>query len=382
MPDGMDIGRGVPRELGHDERMRVVHVVKHCHHANGSVHVAVDLACMQARAGYEVMFASNGGTFVPLLESEGVRHVTMRQDQRRPHTLLRSGIALAALARRFRPDVLHAHMMGGAVIGYAASRIAGIPIVTTVHNSFDKHSVLMRLGDRVVAVSEHERQHLVERGYKADRVRAIWNAPSASPRHAVIGNDRSYTVRRPSVVAICGLHRRKGVFHIVDACSAAFRDIPGWHLTIAGEGPDRDVLEAQVRERGLADRVTFLGYLQDPRTIYEQADIFVLASYADPGSLSIGEARTAGCAIIATSVGGTTEMLEHGGCGRLIPPGDVERLEMELRALMTDPEARRALGRAAKAGCGIFDVARLVPEYAAVYHEAIASRRRGTASSG
>ena len=376
MPDGTDIGRA-PRDLTRDAPMRVVHISKHCHHANGSVHVAVDLACMQARAGYEVMFASQGGTFVSLLEQEGVRHVTMRQDQKRPHTLLRSGVALAALARRVRPDVLHAHMMGGAMIGYAASRAAGIPLVTTVHNSFDRHSVLMRLGDRVVAVSGHERTHLIERGYDAARVRAIWNAPSGSPRHAVIGNDRSYTVERPSVVAICGLHRRKGVFHIIDACTAAFRDIPGWHLTIAGEGPDRDVLEAQVRDRGLADRVTFLGYLQDPRTIYEQADIFVLASYADPGSLSIGEARTAGCPIIATAVGGTSEMLEHGGCGRLIPPGDTGRLEAELRALMTDRAARQALGRAARRGCEIFDVARLVPEYASVYREAIASRRRG-----
>ena len=377
MPEGIDILSAIPRDLERDAPMRIVHVVKHCHHANGSVHVAVDLACMQARAGDAVMFASNGGTFVDLLEAEGVRHVTMRQDQTRPHTLLRSGVALAALARRFRPDVLHAHMMGGAAIAYAASRVAGIPLVTTVHNSFDRHSVLMRLGDRVVAVSEHERSHLIERGYKAERVRAIWNAPSASPRHAVIGNDRSFTLRRPSVVAICGLHRRKGVFDIIDACGAAFRDIPGWHLTIAGEGPDRAALEAQVRDRGLADHVTFIGYLQDPRTIYEQADIFVLASYADPGSLSIGEARTAGCAIIGTAVGGTPEMLEHGGCGRLIPPGDVVRLEAELRALMTDAPARHALGRRARAGSEIFNVARLVPEYAAVYREAMAARRRG-----
>ncbi len=380
MPEGMDVGRSIERDRVHDAPMRVVHISKHCYHANGSVHVAVDLACMQARAGYDVMFASDGGTFVDLLEGEGVRHVRMRQDQWRPHSLLRSGVALSALVRRFRPDVLHAHMMGGAVIGYAASRVAGIPLVTTVHNSFDRHSVLMRLGDRVVAVSGHERTHLIERGYKADRVRSIWNAPSASPRHGVIGNDRSYTIRRPSVVAVCALHRRKGVFHIIDACAAAFRDIPGWHLTIAGEGPDREVLEAQVRAVGLADHVTFLGYVQDPRTIYEQADIFVLASYADPGSLSIGEARTAGCAIIGTAVGGTSEMLGHGECGRLVPPGDTARLEGELRALMTDGEARQALGRKAREGSGVFDVARLVPEYASVYREAMLSRSRGGGS--
>jgi glycosyltransferase involved in cell wall biosynthesis len=354
-----------------DGRLRVVHIAKHCGYANGSVHVAVDLACLQARAGYDVLFVSGGGTFVEMLRQHGVRHITMRQDQRNPFTLLRAAIGLLAVSRRLRPTVLHAHMMGGAVIGYATSVVTGIPLVTTVHNSFDWHSILMRLGHRVVAVSKAERDHLIERGYDAQRVAVIWNAPINSPRETFMRNASDIALARPCIVAACALHRRKGVFDLIDAYATLLPDFPDWRLYIAGEGPDSDALAAQAAALGIADRVTFLGFIADPRTLYRQSDIFVLASYADPGSLSIGEARAAGCAIVATAVGGTAEMLDHGAAGRLIPPGAPQRLAAELRTLMRDPAARAALSEAAISGAEIFDVHRLVGDYERVYHEAL-----------
>ena len=366
-----DMGRG---DAGRDDTgrgMKILHLSKHCGYGNGSVHVAVDLACMQASAGHDVLFASAGGTFVDMLEQHGVRHVTMVQDQRRPWTLVRSAVQLAALCRAERPAVLHAHMMGGAVIGYAASRATGIPLVTTVHNSFDRHSVLMRLGDQVVAVSQAERDHLVARGYDPHRVSAIWNAPDRSPREAFMRNDRAYALDRPCVVAICALHRRKGVFDLIEACSAVFAEFPHWRLYVAGEGPDSAALQQQAITLGLGDRVTFLGFVAAPKTLFEQADIFVLASYADPGSLSIGEARSAGCAIIATAVGGTTEMLAHGEAGRLVSPGSPQQLAVQLRRLMVDPAERAALRQAAVQGSEVFSVKRLVGDYGAVYARAM-----------
>jgi glycosyltransferase involved in cell wall biosynthesis len=354
-----------------DGKLRVIHIAKHCSRANGSVHVAVDLACVQARAGYDVVFLSGGGAFVEMLEQHGVRHVTQRHDQRRPHTFLPAAVGLLALCRTMRPTVLHAHMMGSALIGYGASVLTGIPLVTTMHNSFDWHSSLMRLGHRVVALSNAERDRLIERGYDPSRVAVIWNAPNKSPRETFMTNGRDIELARPCIVAACALHRRKGVFDLIDAYASLLPDFPDWRLYIAGEGPDSGLLAAQAAALGLADRVTFLGFVPDPRPLYRQADIFVLASYADPGSLSIGEARGAGCAIIATAVGGTTEMLEHGAAGRLIAPGEPPQLAAALRALMLDPDARAALREAARSGSEVFDVDRLVGDYERVYQAAL-----------
>jgi glycosyltransferase involved in cell wall biosynthesis len=281
--------------------------------------------------------------------------------------LLVAAWKLTRLARKIKPDVLHAHMMSSALIGYAASRLSGVPLVTTVHNSFDRHSVIMRLGDRVVAVSDAEREQLLRKGYKKDEVVAVMNAPNRSPREKFIVPEEPVTLVSPCILAANGLHRRKGVADLIVACQSVFAEIPDWKLYIAGEGPDREELEHQVQDAGLQDRVHFLGFRHSPRPLMEQSDIFVLASYADPCSLAIGEARSAGCAIVATAVGGTPQMLDYGAAGRLISPGQPEELAFELRRLMLDREARQDLRQSALRGSQVFDVERLLRDYEQVY---------------
>lgn len=355
--------------------MRIVHLIKHCGHANGSVHVAIDLACIQAQAGADVTVVSGGGTFVPLLEQFGVRHLLLPHAQNEPLDVLRAAWAMVRLARRERPDVLHAHMMSSAVVGWIASRFSGVPLITTVHNSFDPHAVLMRLGDRVVAVSEAERRELLRRGYNKKKLVAVMNAPDQSPRERFMEDGRTVTVQRPCIVAANALHQRKGVFDLIQACERLFDKFPEWKLYIAGEGPDKESLEQMAKSLGREDRIIFLGFLPSPRPLMEQSDIFVLASYADPCSLAIGEAVAAGCAIVATAVGGTPEMLRFGQAGRLVEPGNVDQLTTMLQDLMSHPETRAELSQEARSGADIFNVQRLLGDYARVYRDAQRSRR-------
>ena len=346
---------------------RVFHLLKHCGYGNGNVHVAVDLACMQAKSGYEVSFFSAGGTFVPLLEQNGVRHIDAVQDQTRPYSLLSATWHVVQAARRHKPQVLHAHMMGSALVGYAVSKITGIPLVTTVHNSFDPHAKIMGLAHRVVAVSQAELRNLESQGYRVSKLISIMNAPDKSPRELFMQSNQPPVIRSPCIVAANGLHRRKGVADLIEACAQVLPDFPEWHVYIAGEGPDGDLLRKQAYDLGLNDRIKFLGFLQSPRQLLEQADIFVLASYADPCSLAIGEARASGCAIVATNVGGTPEMLDFGQAGRLVNPGQPAELAVELRNLMSNDVDREALRTRARIGIEMFDVGRLVTDYAQVY---------------
>lgn len=354
---------------------RVIHILKHCGYGNGNVHVAIDLACIQARSGYDVTVVSSGGTFVPLLEQYGVRHIVMMHEQRSPLAMLRTAWKLTRIARSTRPLALHAHMMSSAIVGYIASLFSGVPLVTTVHNSFDWHSGIMRLGTRVVAVSKAEREKLLARGWNDKTLRVVMNAPAQSPRDAFMDDGRKLAISSPCIVAANGLHRRKGVFDLIEAFGNLFSEFPDWTLYIAGEGPDRERLEQQVKDLGLTHRVHFLGFLRAPKTLMEKADIYVLASYAEPCGLSIGEARSAGCAIIGTDVGGIPEMLDFGTSGRLIKPGRPDQLTSELRNLMSDEPTRTALRRAAKHGSKIFNVQRLLLDYEAVYLDATQQRR-------
>jgi glycosyltransferase involved in cell wall biosynthesis len=352
---------------------RIIHLCKHCVDGNGHVHVAVDLACLQADAGCEVLFISGGGTYESMLMRNRVRHIRLEQDYKNPLSLLKTAWELIRVVRSFRPEVLHAHMMGSALVGYLVSLVSRVPLVTTVHNSFDAHSIIMRLGRRVVAVCEAEKETLVQRGFDARRMDVVLNAPVGSPRAQSRTNAVDPVLLSPCITTVCGLIRRKGVFDLLEACSTLFREMPEWRLYIAGDGPDRQSLEQQAIASGVGDNIIFMGAVPAPRVLFEQTDIFALCSYADPCSLVIGEARGAGCAIVATAVGGTPEMLEFGRAGRLVPPGQPAQLAAELRSLMTDSVARALLRKASSEGAEVFDVHRLLGDYDRVYQRALAT---------
>jgi glycosyltransferase involved in cell wall biosynthesis len=359
--------------VGRTGSRRVLHVLKHCGYGNGNVNVAIDLACVQAAAGCEVAVASSGGVFVETLTRHGVSHFHIEIEQRRPLAAMASSLRFLRFVHYFSPDVIHAHMMSAAILGWIAATIKRIPLITTVHNSFDRHSALMRLGRRVVAVSEAERESLIAKGYSPDSLDVVLNAPVGSPREAFFADSAAPVLRSPAVLVVCGLHPRKGVEDLLRAWSEIARKFPDWRLYIAGEGPDGRRLESLARLLGINDSVDFLGFVAAPRTLFQQAEIFVLASHADPCSLVIGEARGAGCAIVATAVGGTPEMLAFGEKGLLVPPRDPPALACALSTLMGDPVACAVLKAASSRGSEQFHVSNLFARYERVYEKALDS---------
>jgi len=359
--------------------VRIVHLIKHCHRGNGHVHVAVDLACAQAGAGHDVCFASAGGTYEPLLRASGVTVVRI-PDEHGAQGAARSALAVARLVARTRPDVVHAHMMTSAVLARVAVAGRGVPLVTTMHNSFDGHSDLMSLGTVVVAVSEAERDLLLSRGYRPEDVVTVLNGPVGSPRESLDARTAGETeadaepLPGPSLMTLSGLHARKGVPDVVDAFARLHRELGEWHLHIVGDGPDRAAVEQQITRLGLDGFAHVRGATLTPRGLLEQADIFVSAAHAEPFGLSVAEARAAGCAVVATAVGGVPEVLDHGRAGILVPPGDPDALVDALRTVMVDPLLRREWQDRARWGSDYFSVARMSAEYLALY-ERLARRR-------
>ena len=365
---------------GDVSRLRIVHLANHCDRG-GNVHVSVDLACVQSLQGHDVVFASSGGRYERLLEECGVRHERLVQNLRSPRTAVAAAWRLLELCRNSAIDLLHAHMMSGAVHGWLVSRLLGLPMVATVHNSFDRHSHLMRLADRVIAVSASDRSLLIDQGYPAGRVDVVLNGTIGSPRTGFAAAGGDIRLRRPCITSLCGLEKRKGVHDLIEAFCRAAPRAPDWHLYIAGDGPERGALEGQAHRSGFSGRIHFLGHVETPRAVLMLSDIFVLASYAEPFGLGILEAREAGCAVIATHVGGIVEQLGDGRFGRLVAPGDRQALAGELVTLMTDREKLMEGRKAAARGLDRFRVERMVCEYQEVYLAAIRSKFSATRRS-
>jgi glycosyltransferase involved in cell wall biosynthesis len=210
----------------------------------------------------------------------------------------------------------------------------------------------------------------------------ILNGAVLSPRNGTRGGGSGLRV-----LAVSRLIERKGLDVLIKAIGRLRAE--AFSLDIAGDGPDREPLEQLARSCGVADRVRFHGFMDRPAlaSLYAQADIFVLASLNESCSMALLEAMGWGLPIIATRVGGTSELIDHGSNGLLIRADDVDELTTAVRELAHDAARRerftvanRALARdrfswrtVAEAYQGIFQdaVERWQPE----------SRRHGPAAS-
>ena len=119
---------------------------------------------------------------------------------------------------------------------------------------------------------------------------------------------------------------------------------------------------------GIAERVHFLGYQQDPARALARAQIFVLSSRSEGFPRSVLEAMRAGLPVVATEVGGVPEAVAHGVNGLLVPRCDPGALAAAIGELIHDGERRRRLGAE---GRRVYDsrfrFERLADETAALY---------------
>jgi glycosyltransferase involved in cell wall biosynthesis len=335
------------------------------------VNVAIDVACMQARLGHTVALVSGGGDFDEVLRTNGVEHIQIDQS-RRPLTILRALMRLRGAIKTFRPEIVHAHMMTGAGLAFLLRRFMDFKFVTTVHNEFEKSAIVMGLGDRVVGVSQAVAESMARRGVAEAKLRVVLNGTIGSPRLDP-EPPAARALQHPALVFVGGIHPRKGVDDLIAAFKIVAAKIPEAHLYLVGYAPDERPYREQAAQTGVGDRIEFCGGQRDPRPWLRGADIFILASHAEPAALVLPEAREAGCAIVATDVGGTSEMLDHGKAGLLVPPHRPDLLADALLRALTGDHLLAELKKRAKINLDYYTVERASRDYLGIYAELLAS---------
>ena len=167
----------------------------------------------------------------------------------------------------------------------------------------------------------------------------------------------------PQVVYVGRLSKEKGV----DLLIRAFERLDDGHLLIIGSGSEERELKRLAEK---CDRIHFLGFLpRDQALLYVKgSDVFVLPSRSEGLSTALLEAMACGTAVIATSVGGSVELVEHGVSGLLVPPEDHKALADALRLLLSDASLRRRLAaEAARRVRAEFSMEVIAQRYLEVY---------------
>ena len=333
------------------------------------------------RAAYapSVCVLEGGGPLAVEFEAAGVPVHVMKKgrgvDWRLP-------VRLAQLVRREGIDILHTHNTAAWFYGVLAARLSGLPVVHTEHTSPSYHArrwrkiekALSLATDRISAVSGSVARVMTEeQGIAANKVRVVHNGIEASlyggaadgaALKAALGIPRS----APVVGNVARLFPNKDHGTLLRAFKRVVERVSSATLLIAGEGPLRGEVEAEVRRLQLSGTVHLLGNRRDIPALLRVFDLFVLSSVKEGLPMALLEAMAAGKPVVATEVDGNPELVVHEGTGLLVPPGNPDALAEAICRLLQDQGAAQRMGRQGRERVRrLFTFERMADAYQDVY---------------
>ncbi|MGH9410008.1 MAG: glycosyltransferase, partial [Vicinamibacterales bacterium] len=232
---------------------------------------------------------------------------------------------------------------------------------------------LQASGQHICAVSEDLKNYMVASGFTREAIRVVYNGidvrglcdPNGRSRVAALG----VPVDALIVGTIARLDPVKNLETLIEALAHTHRTtLLQPHAVIVGAGPQLAALERLAGARGLGAFVHFAGHREDAREWLPEFDLFVNSSISEGVSLTILEAMAAALPIVATAVGGTPEVIVNGSTGVLVPARDPAQLARAAAQILSDPDRRREMGRAARSRVEtLFTLDRMVRDYAGIY---------------
>lgn len=255
-----------------------------------------------------------------------------------------------------------------------AARLRGMAHINRLGNARDLKNTLKArflytlLVDRVFVPSQSLYDHFSHYGFLQSKLRRFHNAlippPFSLPQNAVV-----------KFALVVKLSPRKQVdkvlqvFHRLQDCS--------WELHIGGSGPELEALQTLTRKLHLEQRVFFAGQI-NPYEFLPDKDVGLLYSTDEGLSYALVEYMGMSCAVIASNVGGTPELVEHEVSGLLVDPFRLDDLEQAIRRLIHDPHQREMLARNGyDRVCSLFNQQTIFAQIEAEIQRTIAEKNPG-----
>lgn len=299
---------------------------------------------------------------------------------------------LMRLVRRESTDILHGHMFGSNAWAAVLGKLMRVPVVVATEHSWSYQGkplrklidgrVIGRLASAFVAVSPVDAKRMVEiERVPVDKVRLI---ETSLPRPGGAAGRDGARFRRdvdipeavPLVGCVAALVPTKALHILLEAFVLVRRDVPDAHLVVAGEGPERASLQAHADRLGLSRFVRLSGLRSDVPDLLDACDVFALSSDNEGSPLAVIEAMDAGCAVVATRVGGVPHLLDQGAAGVLVPRRDAGAMGRGISELLRDPEAAHALGsRARKRVAAVYTLEHATRRWETLYEELVGAVR-------
>lgn len=322
---------------------------------------------------------------VPELEAEGVPTVCLGRGGGHLRWLWR----LRNLLLTEPVDVVHAHSpvpaIGARLLVATLPRRLRPRMVTTDHNVWDSHVPMTRWANTLTSFLDdaHLAVARAVAGSMPRRVRARVEVVVHGPDPSSVrgqADDRA-AVRRELglgdgdvvVGTVANLRRQKGYPDLLAAAQRALQVRTDVRFVAVGQGPDEAEVRALRDRLGLGDRFALLGYRPDAIRVLSACDVFCLASHQEGLPVALMEAMALGLPVVATDVGGVSELVEDRRHGLLVPAGRPDLLAGAVLELVADPGRRSAMGAEAAARAAELSVERAVRRVEELYDEVVTS---------
>ncbi len=275
-------------------------------------------------------------------------------------SIMRKILRTTSIIRKFKPDIIQAHLFHGGIVGLIAGRLMGVPVIHTRHH-IDEHyqsgtsmhrwldRVVAKRSDHVVVCSEAAKKWLVEiEGVKETHISVInqgfdFNFLSPTPEDISKAElDLDFDQSKLNIVCVSRYSKAKGQNYLVLAVKELVQTIPNISLTFMGPG-DCTWLTELVKEQGLEEFITVLPARSDVPACIAAADMIIHPSLADSFSQLVIEAQGAGGLLIASEIAAVREQIIDGVTGLIVPARDSSAIAEAVRYLVSNPEKARCM---------------------------------------
>ena len=323
------------------------------------------LAMLQQLPNWEFsVLAPSAGRLKERLLGLGIRHIEFSRTG--PDVAEERSVVLdrlSAIITEVSPDLLHGNSLAmGRLTGMLAGKLA---MPTSAHLRdilrLSRTAITeLNRNDRLFAVSQATQDFHVGQGLDAARVQVQYNGIDTSvfhPRQRTgwLHDELGIPTTSPLVVTIGQISLRKGQDVLIESAVLTAAELPDVHWLIIGERysekQESRTLEAEMHQRvtaaGLEGRVQWLGYREDIPALLPEVDLLVHSARQEPLGRVLLEAAACGVPIIATAVGGTTEILDEESAV-LVEPDDPGALSAAMQRLLGNRQRRSEISAAAQ----------------------------------
>lgn len=338
-----------------------------------------DISCAMC-----ILAAEDWRVFSQALDRRGVEWTVLRAGPDLNPALVPR---LWQVVKKWQPDLIHTHLIHGAVYGQIVAQLARRPTVTSVHSTSDFYRTgpysplarsIGRLARKTIAISQHVGTYLTEAGVvRPDRLRVIPYGVDPSPWRVPRKIARSHYQLPEDVFALgvaSRLVEKKGHDRLLRAFARVSPKVDAPKLLIAGSGPLRSQLEGLAKDLGIVEQVSFLGFVEDVPTFMAACDVVAFPSLGFPEGFGLAalEAGAAGRPVIAFATGTMPEVIRHRETGILVPPGDTDEFARAIDFLASNRVERERMGRMARQRAERdFSIDRMVADTVKVYAEVL-----------